>query len=364
MARSVLEKARRLGARGRHSAIITLLEPQLPLFRNSLDYYYLLGSACLRTGDIGGASTYLRRAEQLDPRDLDTKLCLAALHLRRGESDKAISLYLLVLDDRTRDPTARRALSFLKGADAQEKIAALVDTRGFERFLPPLRGLPFWAVPLSVFIIAVVCLVLAFPFIDRGISLMASRAEPRPEVASVDLSESERKNPVGATGSARYILTEKEAVAAFERAKARFQEYRDNAAIVEINRIIDSNASRPLKEKARTLLAFVSAPDWRSLRDIPDLAEVLRDPALYRDTSVIWKGRAANIHGKDTDREFDFLVGYADRTRLDGILKVRVTDGSLFIPADGPFELLARVIVEGSSPSLRALAIHVLLASP
>jgi tetratricopeptide (TPR) repeat protein len=361
MARSVLDTARRLSAKGRHAAVISLLEPKLPLFRDSHNYYYLLGSACLRSGDVGGANTYLRRAEQLDGRDLDTKLCLAALHLRRGESDKALTLYLAVLDDRPGDRTAKRALAFLRKPEAQERRGALVDGRGFDVFLPPVRGLPSWAPPaLAAAILAVLALALS-PLIGKGITAFMASREPRPDVAAVALSDAERAKPVGSSGNSRYILTEKEALAAFDKAKARFQEFRDNAALVDINRILDSNASASLKEKARTLLAFVAAPDWRSLRDIPGFGEVSADPGLYRNCAVIWRGRAANIRGSGAGRSFDFLVGYADRQRLDGIVRVAVVDGGMSIPPDGPFELLARITVEGGVLSLRAIALHELL---
>ncbi|MEI6874924.1 MAG: tetratricopeptide repeat protein, partial [Spirochaetota bacterium] len=358
MAASILEDARRLASRGRHSAVISLLEPRLPLFRDSHRFYFLLGSSCLHSGDIGGATTYLRRAEQLEPHDQDTKLCLAALHLRRGESDKALAMYLAVLDEDPKDRTARRALALLRKPEAMDRSGSLADSGGLGSFMPPQRGLPRWIVPIGLVSVVAVATVLLFPLMEKSLRGLGDLRSPRPEIAAVSLSDSERARPVGSVGNSRYILTEKEALAAFDRAKARFQEYRDNAALVDINRIIDSNASTNLKEKARTLLAFVSVPDWRSLKDIPAFPEVKADPGLYRNTSVIWKGRAANMRGPATERSFDFLVGYADRQKLDGIVPVKVMDGGISIPVEAPFEMLARVVAEDGDLSLRAIAIH------
>lgn len=359
MARSVLDDAKRLFARGRHAEVISLLEARLPLFRDSHRYYYLLGASCLRTGDTGGANTYLRRAEQLDPRDGDTKLCLAALHLRHGETEKAVTLYLRVLEDRPRDRLARRCMGLLRRADFLERLGSMSATsRDFASLLPGPRGLPVWLLPALGAALALVLLVLLFPLASAGLAGLRDLSSPRKDVAAVSLDAGLRASPVAAAGSARYILTEKEALAAFDRAKELFQRYRDNAARVEINRLLDSNASPGLKEKAKTLLGFVEAPDWRTLTDSPSYATVAADPLLYRGCAVIWRGRAANIEGKGRDRRFDFLVGYDERSKLEGIVAVRVADPSLSIPPDGPFELLATIVPQPQGFGLECLALH------
>ncbi|HUX37079.1 MAG TPA: tetratricopeptide repeat protein [Rectinemataceae bacterium] len=358
MARSVLVDARRLFARRRHAEVIGLLEPNLPLFRESHEYYYLLGASCLRTGDMGGANTYLRRAEQLDPRDGDTKLCLAALHLRHGESEKAIALYLRVLEDRPRDPLARRCMELMRRADFHERAASMTGSREILSLLPGSRGLPPWLIPALGVLALVVLLYLSIPLVGALAARIQDAASPRQDVAAVTLSGGERASPVASVGSSRYILTEKQALASFDRAKELFQHYRDNAARVEINRLLESNASTALKVKAKTLSTFVQAPDWRSLTDVPVYAQVRADPYLYRDCAVIWRGRAANIHGKAGDRTFDFLVGYDERKNLEGIVSVHVSDSALPIPADAAFELLATISPLDGSFALEAVALH------
>lgn len=360
MSSSTLDRAGRLARRGRYADMISLLEPQVPIYRDSHRFYYLLGLACLRTGDGGGASAYLRRAEQLDPEHLDTLLGLAALDLKRGETAKAIEIYLHVLESRPGDRLAASALRFIREKDSEERIPQLIDEGKFDRFYPKLAGVP----PIAIVIAVIACMALAlsllFP-LARGIYLSARDARsPRPLVAAVTLSDGDRAEPVVSGGSYRYILTEKAALDSFEKAKALFQSYRDNAALIELNRLLGSNASPSIKEKAKTLKGFVSAPDFRTVKDIPSYVEISRDPALYEGCAILWKGRAANIESDPSGAiSFDFLVGYADKKSLEGIIPVDFGGNHINVGGDRPLELLAIVRTQGGTgPKLEGVAIH------
>jgi hypothetical protein len=176
----------------------------------------------------------------------------------------------------------------------------------------------------------------------------------------VALSDGDRAEPVVSGGSYRYILTEKAALDSFEKAKSFFQSYRDNAALIELNRLLGSNASPSIKEKAKTLKGFVSAPDFRTVKDVPSYAELSRDPALYEGCSVLWKGRAANIESDASGAvSFDFLVGYADKKNLEGIVPVDFGGSHVNVAGDRPLELLAIVRTQGGTgPRLEGVAIH------
>ncbi len=358
MARSVLDRAAALAARGKFGEAVALLEPQLPIYRESHRFYFILGSACLRCNDSGGAWTYLKRAEQLEPSHRDTLLLIAALHLRRAETQKAIEYYLRVLEEHPGEQLAARSLAFLRRKDAEESIAHLVDTGAFDRFYPRSRGLPRLVVPLGSAILVAAILYFGFPLAKEILSGIMVANSPRPEVAAISLSDAERLSPVETGGSYRFILTEKEALADFEKAKADFENYRDNAALVLLNRLLLSNASGSIKEKARILKGFVRKPDFRTVKDIPDYAVVAKSPELYEGCSVVWKGRAANIVEERGMTSFHFLVGYVDKTRLEGILPVRITGQKTLVPKDAPFELLAIVALDKGNLALDGSAIH------
>jgi tetratricopeptide (TPR) repeat protein len=362
MASSFLDRAASLAARGKNAELVALLEPQLPLYRDSKRFYLLLGIACLRAGDASGAWTYLKRAEQLEAGDPLAMLGLAALHLRRGETERAAALYLAVLEKKPRDRLALEALAFMRRPDAAELVAGMIDDGGFERFYP---GAPNPARRLLPLLLALMALALV-----AGIALslpgllgrLAPKGAERPEIAAISLSGEEREDPVGTGGSYRYVLTEAQALASFDKAKTYFAAYRDNAALVELNRILGSNARTALKDKAATLKSYAAAPDWRNLRDVPGFDEVAADPWLHDGLAVSWKGRAANIRKEGPGRGFDFLAGYEGRQKLLGIVPALAEDPALALPGDRAFELLAVVRgAEAGKFSLEVIAIHELM---
>ena len=61
-----LKKAYRYLRAGKNGKVVSLLEPKVPMFLENYQFYYILGVACLRNGDTGGADTYLKRAVQVD----------------------------------------------------------------------------------------------------------------------------------------------------------------------------------------------------------------------------------------------------------------------------------------------------------
>lgn len=362
MARTALDRAERLFAAGRYAELVNILEPQVPVYRESSRFYYLLGSACLRSGDPGGALTYLKRAEQLQPGTTDTMLALAALSVRKGESEKAIDYYLRILEERPGDRLAQAGLSVLRKEGSPEGIERLVESGRIEKLYPGRRGLPRFALPSLVAVAALVLLYFAWPV---GSSLLGQLSRPRvtrPEVAAVILEKADQASPVQSGGSFRYILTEQQALDCFDRAKGYFQAYRDNAALVEINRLLGSNASSGVKEKARSLRAFVGKPDFRTIKDAPTYAQAQSDPALYDGCSVVWKGMAANVRQDGQSVLFDFLVGYQDKKILEGLVSASI--GDLDVPMDRGLEILATIKAQDSRLSLVCAAIHELSPKP
>lgn len=356
MALTVLDRAERLFAAARHAELITLLEPQVPVYRDSARFYYLLGASCLRTGDIGGASTYLKRAESLSPLDIDVLLALSALEVRRGDSKKAVDGYLRVLELKPGERRALKGLDILRTEGSPEGLAALVSSGRIQSLYPGGRNLqPLFRGTLRLILVLAMVIVIGFALYRAVQSISVSR-QPRPEVAAVLLNASEKNSPVTTSGSFRYTLTEKEVISSFEKAKQYFQEYRDNAAIIEINRILGSNASSQVKAKAATLKNFVGKPDFRTIKDVPSYSDIAADPWLYDGCSIVWKGMAANVQERSGLVTFDFLVGYHEKNRLEGIAKAQISD--VAVPLDRPLELLATLSTAGGTVFLEGTAIH------
>ena len=73
-----------------------------------------------------------------------------------------------------------------------------------------------------------------------------------------------------------FVYTENEVRRTFQRARKELLGYRDNLAVVDINRILLSNAAPAVKERARMLKSFVAAPTFDTVKDAWPYAAVSR----------------------------------------------------------------------------------------
>ena len=134
-----LKRARRWLAAGRSTKVIHFLEPKVPLFIEDPQYYALLGRACLESGLLKDADTYLSRGLQADPGHLDVMLALAVNHLKRKDPPAAVRTWLEIIEDFPNDRNtryARRGLKSLKRITnqfQQDRFLEKFDTR---RYLP------------------------------------------------------------------------------------------------------------------------------------------------------------------------------------------------------------------------------------
>ncbi len=349
MALTLLERAKRSFRRKRYNDVITILEPNVIQYRDSFPFYFYLGLACLHTGDVGGATSYFQRARQIKMRDPELLVAQAALYLRRGETHQAVEYYLEALEYDPGHRLARRSLDFIRRFGEPERIAALVETGKIRKFYPrpkapfPMAGAVGLAALLGA---AALVYFFAVPSIRN-----ANDGQARADLSSVELDGDDRANSLELGGNYRYILTERQVLAAHAAAQRYFQDYRDNAAQVEINRILYSNAGTGIKQKARLLMTFLKEPGFDTIRDSYEYAKVVEDPWLYLDCWVVWKGMATNVVETEHSVSFDFLVGYDTRNTLEGIVPVRFLK---VLPVDPgkPLEILARVSLENGKIAL------------
>jgi tetratricopeptide (TPR) repeat protein len=339
----ILTRALRLAGSGKFGDAIQKLENEVVRYHNSFIYYYILGVLCLRAGDFGGALTYLKRAREIKMLDSSVLLGLAVLFLRRGDTDRALDLYLEVLDKDGHNRIARKALNGIRKYSGTDTFPIWIESGKLARFYPPLPKLPprmVWPV-LGVLIFAALCggILLKLDIIPLPFTSLA----PRDGYAGSALEGKELQAPVQIGGSYRYILTKDQVVETYNKARSLFTEFRDEAARVELNRLIESNASEAVKNKARLLLSYLEVPGFDTLKDRFPYAAVAGDPGLYRDCYVIWRGMATNLDAGESVTAFDFLVGYDTRRTLEGIVPV-VINFSVPVNPEKPLEVLGRVI--------------------
>ncbi|PKL09513.1 MAG: hypothetical protein CVV51_03440 [Spirochaetae bacterium HGW-Spirochaetae-7] len=352
MARNPLEEAEALYRRRRWAQLINLLEPLSAVYRETARYSVLLGCAYLYKEDTGGAYSCFRRAQSLDFRDVGAALGLAAVYVRRGDTEKAVQLYVEILERQPHSRKALRGLDYLRKGTGHERGLSIRQARSLYPE-PHAR----W----GLFAVIVGALALAGLAVWSGPYMlgMVRNALPRRDgVADIVLSPEERAAPVGSGGGFIVVLTEKEAIATFDKAKRLFSDYRDEAALVELNRLLGSNATRQVKAKAESLARYVREPSFLSMPDRFSYADVAASSWLYEGVGVVWKGLAANAANGASGTSFELLVGYHDRQRLEGIVPVRAAFDTRLTP-DRPVEILARVRnIQGTGFWLECLAIH------
>jgi tetratricopeptide (TPR) repeat protein len=347
---SPLLRSRSLLKQRRFSAVLETLEPCLEDYADSFECFYLLGTASLYLGMWGNAERYYGRARKLSLTDVRLLLGRGVLHLRLCETDRALGCYLEAQDRDPRNRTIQRALNCIKRHGHDHSYLTELSERGkLRRLYPPLGANPRairWGILAAV---VGVGLFFAMPALTAWLAggRNSREAVSAAEWAQLELSAEEGKNAASgdlSTGVFRYILTTREVTASYERAKGFFQAGRDNAAQVEINRILGSNAAPSIRQKARLLMSYLSEPtfDTLSARDRYTYKEVASDPELYLDCWVQWSGMVSNLR----EGRADFLVGYDTRSAIEGIVGMTFSVPLVTMDVSRPVKVLAKVDVD------------------
>jgi tetratricopeptide (TPR) repeat protein len=352
----ILTKAARLVKRKRYGEAYKFLILEVNRYRDSYYYYYILGLSCLNTMDYGGAFDFFRRARQLKTREPGALLGLAILFLRRGDTDKALDIYLEIINIDPENRRARKAMQIIRKYGEPELIQSYYESGRLKRlFPPPLKTPVNWRAVIFCLAAAAIACALSW-----GIYTFVKRP-PKPGREGFEhsaLEQSEKANLVQTGGTFKYILTEREVTDSFERARSLFNEKRDEAAKFEINRLLESNASEGVKNKARILLSYTETPGFESLKDKFSYKDVAKEPLLYRGCYVIWSGMAANsITEMENSTSFTLLVGYDTKTQLQGQVEVRF-DKAIQIDSQRPLEVLGKVVPTADGLILEGQAIY------
>jgi hypothetical protein len=335
--------------RGRYARVIRLLEPLIFKYRESFTFYYLLGMSCLRTGDTGGARTYLDRSLSLKPNDSKALAGLAVVHLKRYEITRALQCYLDIVDNEPQNRLARKGLRLLRRNADRDRLTPIIDSGRVEKLLPRDRrrsGLAVSAVMLLLFAAAGSAYYL---YRDRFIPVLREPTVAALSIEDLLLTASTSNNP--------HTLTEREIERAFADAKRYFAEFRDNLALREINRLLRSNASETVKTQARTISSFIPEPDFTTITDPFPFATVVSDPTLYEGAFAVWRGRTSNLRVGEDSIRFDLLVGYDTNEVLEGVVPV-VVDFAIELANGRPVEVLGKITVAEPDIGLRAVSIH------
>ncbi|MDR3341917.1 MAG: tetratricopeptide repeat protein [Treponema sp.] len=362
----ILTKATRLIRRRNYTGAIKILEPEVNRYHGMFTYYYLLGISYLYTGGFPVAFTYFKLARDIKMRNPAVLLGLAVLYLRRADTDRAVEYYLEVQDQDKPNKTAKKALKIIRKYSGSENFSAWLESRKLRRLFPPCPPAPL---TLGSFLIPIACVLIAFS-LGAGV-LVKVKALPSPfkerphrdGLTSSELAPEEREKLVEVGGSYRYVLTSAQVLDDYTKARTLFTGYRDEAAKIPLNHILESNAAEAIKNKARLLMSYMDVPGFDTLspQERFTYREIIKEPVLYRDCHVIWRGMATNLEVLQNTTSFNFLVGYDTRSTLEGIVPVVFTF-SVPVNPEQPLEVLGKIVPvtteKGQDIRLEGVALH------
>lgn len=357
MARDAIESAKLFMRRRQFDKAINVLEGRARYYEENSLYYVLLGTAYLYAGDTGSATVNYSAARRLSLTDSNLLLGQAAIFLRRGDTDRAVNYYIEILNNDPSNKTALRAMEFIRTRGDFTTICRWTDNGKIESFYPPLGMNPSKILAFIFPLLA--CIMgcfLAVKMVDFNSPGRGNRADLSDLMLTLEERASSQETDLS-SGAYNYLLTSKEIASSYDKAQRYFQDYRDNLSQIEINRILNSNASVQIKTKARTLMGYLEEPSFDTIKDSPSFQQVEKETPLYLDCWVSWSGRISNVNSASGSYSCDFLVGYESMERVDGIVRLRFA-----VPPDivleKPVTVLARISSEGGKLLLEGRSVY------
>jgi len=364
----ILNKASLLAKKKDYEGALRVLKEFEDRYYDSFKYYYLYGVICLHSGSFVEALESFNMARKIKINDTSIKLGFAVLYLKRMNTGQALNYYLEVQEADPKNKIAKKALSIIRKNSASEALSDWMTPASLSKLFPAIpsaSATPAKIIKISLITAAVLFLaygtlitvnILPNPFKTNPFNKRSGR--PASEFA---LTSQERNNPVTNDGFFKYILTRDQAINLYENALSSFTSYRDEKAKIDLNRLLESNASALLKNRALLLLENMEVPGFDTFKrsDNPSFTEVKNESVIFRNVHVIWKGMATNVQVTDDSTSFDLLVGYDTRINLEGIVPVSF-NVPVSVNTERPLEVLGRIVLVPSYSEfiLEGVAIH------
>jgi hypothetical protein len=315
-----LSKARILYSEKKYPQVISLLSPQIFLYRTNKDFYEMLGISCLYMNDFGGAHTYLSRAVDLDPMMDQSKLGLAVVYLRRGKIAEALQQWLDVKQINQNSKEADIGLEFVRDEELNQGESVDINDSLKKKLYPkPPRNygkLFRYGIAILVTLIILWLMIFMAPrFFDRPVSTRegAELLFISPNISRLSVSTDHA-----------IMLTASQIDDLLSQAARYFDDFADNQVRRIINQLLISNASEDIKIQMTMLLNSLRTPGFTDLFWYPQIQEVIKAPQEFRNVFVRWKGRVSNLRMNPTNITFEFLVGYETGQVLDAIVPVEL----------------------------------------
>ena len=349
MPSSGLKYASKLFYKKKYSLVIKYLESKIYQYRNNFYFYFLLAYSCLYKKDYGGAYSYFKRAEQLNDGNTDCLLGLAIINLRKKNIDETLELWLKIINIKPGNKKAKLGLDLIKSGKNPEEI--FDDEKLLKRLLPDFDKVNFAL--LAIFFFIPIIIITSF-FIISNLPDKIERKEIEDIIFPSSITYQMDKN------NNLYTFNMDEVYEIFDNIRNLFNDYRENLAVVEINRILLSNAPLEIKDKVNMIKSYIKEPDFTNVSDVFSYNEVYEQPYLFNGCYVLWQGKVDNLVITDEYIYFNFLIGYHDDKELLGTMPVYF-DFEINIKNLDNIELLAKIIFKNNSLVLNGISYHKLM---
>lgn len=348
-----LSQARVLYKSKKFSQVISILSPQIFLFRTNPEFYTILGISCLYTNDFGGAHSYLSRAVDLDKNNVNARLGLAVIALRRGNLTDALQFWLDVVAVQSENRQAKHGLELIKNAEGEEDSFRDLDAR-MRKLLYPSPGFTIRpALPWIAAVIAAAGVILGAYF---GIQALTREPVLTREGAEL-LSFAPDLPRLSAAGAFELIFTSAQLNQLLRDASLYFEQGEDNRVRHIMRRILLSNASLDIKAQIQLLEGSLRVPDFVNDFWSPAYQDVSSSPSEYETVYIKWTGKVSNLRTLSSAIVFDFLVGFETEQELLGIVQTRVPFAIQLSSGDN-VELIGKLQRNGANLGVEASALR------
>jgi len=127
-------------------------------------------------------------------------------------------------------------------------------------------------------------------------------------------------NKINKEKTREFYTSEDVLIRDFNEARQLMKKGDFNKAAVILNRISNSNAGFPVKEKTDFLIRFIIDSEERVYEDI-DMKQIAEKPYLFRGCGLRLTGKAANVKENKDGTAFSVMVDY-DGNSVKGICEV------------------------------------------
>jgi len=360
----VLNKASSLAKKRDYESALRMLKDEEDRYYGSFKYYYLYAVICLHSGSFVEAHENFNLARKIKMKDPNTMLGLACLYLKRINTVQAVDYYLDVQEIEPKNKIAKNALLIIKKYSGAEALSDWMTPQRLSKLFPPIPSPAITPKAVLNFFLALSAAAVIAYMVLSFLQIIPGPFKPKTKrpVSEYALSNQERNEAVQTGGYFQTTpLTQDQVINLYNEALSLFADYRDEKAKININKILLSNASQSIKNRAQLMKDSMAAPGFHNFnnRDNISFSDVRSEPAVYSDVFVLWKGMARNVELTNEYTRFDLIVSYDTRTILEGIVTVVMTTPER-INTERDMEVLGRITLDNSAIgfALEGIAIH------